>query len=667
MTVEFSSPTNLSSDSNPTIVITADLNRDGNLDLVTNFSNPTAPVNTSGKSGVSVLLGNGTGQFAAAQNYALEQTAPNPLYQSFQQTIEEQTRQYQQLVEEQFRQYQQFIQSLPPGVVVPPFNPPPKPSEFPNPHSPTQINPVTVRTIASADVNRDGKLDLITAGTISVTELQGSFSSIRQRSVISVLPGDGTGGFGLASYFLINGVGAATAIAVADFNSDGNLDVATVGNYSPDGNPALKQQVAILSGDGNGNFGNEKILLIGQDTTDIIAADFNGDGRSDLAVSTFESFYGYGSSANVTVLLANGTGEFTSAGSFPSNINSNITDLLVADFNGDGKLDVAGSGGFLPGDGTGKFGSPVYSMTSIPVVASDFNGDGRLDFATGVSGGYGPGGVSVLLGNGAGNYSYPAPVISGATPGIIVVGDFNKDGRPDLATINYSAFGSGSSTLSVALNRTTSSNALVITADVIDASSETSGGFKLDLAKKTLQLGAISQTLNGSYRSIRGTVQADQISGSKGKETIDGIAGNDVIVGLDGNDRLNGGLGNDTLTGGKGKDTFTFMSDGFDYQMVPFNRSFGVDKITDFKPGQDKIELYRDTFTALGKRLQFAVVDTKRAAQTNRALITYIPKTGRLYYNQNGAKAGFGSGGLFADLTNGLVLTAKNFSVESLG
>lgn len=645
MSVEFSPPTNIPTGINPTVVITADLNRDGNVDLVTNFDNFSASPNTSGKTGVSVLLGNGTGQFGAAQNYALEQTVPNLLYQQF-----------QQVIEEQFQQYQQFVQTLPPGAFVPPFNPPT------NPYPPTSINSVTVRDIASADVNRDGKLDLITAGTISVTEPQGSFASIKQRVVISVLPGDGIGGFGLASYFLINGVGAATAIAIADFNSDGNLDVATVRNYSPDGNPALKQQVAILSGDGNGNFGNEKILPIGQDTTDIIAADFNGDGRSDLAVSTFESFYGYGSSANVTVLLANGTGGFTSAGSFPSNINSNITDLLVADFNGDGKLDIAGSGGFLPGDGTGKFGSPVYSMTSIPVVASDFNGDGRLDFATGVSGGYGPSGVSVLLGNGAGNYSYPAPMISGATPGNIVVGDFNKDGRPDLATINY-ALGSGSSTLSVALNATTSSDALVITADVIDASSETSGGLKLDLAKKTLQLGAISQTLNGSYGSIRGTVQADQISGSKGKETIDGIAGNDVIVGLDGNDRLNGGFGNDTLTGGKGKDTFTFMSDGLNYQTIPFNRSFGVDKITDFTPGQDKIELYRDTFTALGKRLQFAVVDTKRAAQKNRALITYIPKTGRLYYNANGAKSGFGSGGLFADLSDGLVLTAKSFSV----
>lgn len=641
MSVEFSPPTNIPTGINPTVVITADLNRDGNLDLVTNFADTNTQVNTSGKTGVSVLLGNGTGQFGAAQNYAIERSSPNLLYQQFQQAIEE-----------QFQQYQKFIQSLPPGAVVPPFNPPT------NPYSPTLINPVTIQTIATADVNRDGKVDIITAGTLNVTEPQGSFSISKQRSVISVLQGDGVGGVGPATNFLIDGVESAGSIAIADFNSDGNVDLASVhsGAYILGGNPALRQQVSILSGDGKGNFGNERVLSVGQNTAGIVAADFNGDGRSDLAISTF-NLYSYSSSANITVLLADGTNEFTSAGTFPANLGG--ADLLVADLNGDGRLDLASAGGFLLGDGTGKFGAPVYSSTSAPLVAGDFNGDGRLDFATGVSGGYGPGGVSVLLGNGAGNYSYPAQVTSGATPLDIATGDFNKDGKLDLVTVGYVS----GTLLSVALNATTSSDALVITADVIDASSETSGGLKLDLAKKTLQLGAISQTLNGSYGSIRGTIQADQISGSKGKETIDGIAGNDVIVGLDGNDRLNGGFGNDTLTGGKGKDTFTFMSDGLNYQTIPFNRSFGVDKITDFTPGQDKIELYRDTFTALGKRLQFAVVDTKRAAQKNRALITYIPKTGRLYYNANGAKSGFGSGGLFADLSDGLVLTAKSFSV----
>jgi Ca2+-binding RTX toxin-like protein len=643
MSVEFSPPTNVSTGNNPTAVITADLNGDGNLDLVTNFANSSTQVNTSGKTGVSVLLGNGSGQFAAAQNYAIEQRSPNLLYQQFQQTIEE-----------QFQQYQKFIQTLPPGAAVPPFNPPP------NPHSPTLINPVTVQTIATADVNRDGKVDIITAGTLNVTESQGSFSISKQRSAISVLQGDGIGGFGPATNFLIDGVESAGSIAIADFNSDGNVDVASVhsGGYIVGGNPVLRRQVSILSGDGKGNFGNERILPVGQDTAGIAAADFNGDGRSDLAIST-SNLYAYDSSASISVLLADGTGGFSAAGNF-SAINSG-SDLLVADFNGDNKLDIATSGGYLPGDGTGKFGTAVYSATSVQLAAGDFNGDGRVDFATDASGGYGPGGVSILLGNGTGHYSYPTMVTSGGTPRDIAVGDFNKDGKLDFATVSYSA--SAASTVSIALNATTNTDALVITANVIDASSELSGALNLNLTKKTLQLGAISKPLSGTYRSVRGTGLGDRITGSGEKEFLDGIAGNDVLVGLDGKDFLNGGRGNDTLTGGKGKDTFAFVNDAFNYEVVPFDRSFGVDKIIDFTLKQDKIELRRDTFTALSKRISFASVETKKAAQKSKALITYIEKTGSLYYNQNGAKAGFGSGGLFADLTNGLALTAKDFSV----
>ncbi|MBF2075022.1 MAG: VCBS repeat-containing protein [Synechococcales cyanobacterium C42_A2020_086] len=659
MPVEFSTPVNLASGSHPTTVITADLNGDGNLDLITDFSNLSVPVNTSGRTGVSVLLGNGTGQFAAAQLYALEQNSPNPLYQEFQKTVEEQ---YQKIIETQLQQYQQFVQSLPPGVTLPPFA-----SSFTpptNPHSPTLINPITVRSIATADVNRDGKQDLITTGSVGIYESQGAVSSYKQRSVISVLPGDGGGGFAPATHLLLTGLESAGSMAIADFNGDGNVDLAAIhsGGYVLGSHPALRQQISLLSGDGKGHFGNERTLPLGQDTAGIVTGDFNGDGRSDLAVSTFNlPSYSYGSSAGISILLADGTGGFTSTGNFPA--ISSGSDLLAADFNGDGRLDLATSGGYLPGDGAGKFGTAVYSATSVPLVAGDFNGDGHLDFATAASGGYGPGGVSILLGNGTGNYSYPVQVTSGATPRDIVVGDFNKDGKPDLVTVGYSGF--SSTTLSVVLNTTTRSDALVIAAGVIDASSESSGGLKLNLAKKTLQLGAINQALNGTYSSIRGTFQADQISGSSGKERIDGIAGNDVIVGLDGNDSLNGGLGNDTLMGGKGKDTFTFMSDGFNHQTVPFHRAFGVDKITDFTPGQDRIELHRDTFTALGKRLSFAAVDTKQAAQTSRALIAYSPKTGRLYYNENGAKSGFGAGGLFADLSNGLELTVRNFSVSS--
>lgn len=128
-----------------------------------------------------------------------------------------------------------------------------------------------------------------------------------------------------------------------------------------------------------------------------------------------------------------------------------------------------------------------------------------------------------------------------------------------------------------------------------------------------------------------------------------------------------GGLGNDRLTGGKGKDKFVFNNGEaiFIPESLPFNRAMGVDRITDFENGKDKIELYRNTFTAFtgGRRFSFASVDTKKAAQKSKAFITYVPKTGSLFYNQNGARSGFGTGGQFADLTNELNLRGKDFEV----
>lgn len=77
---------------------------------------------------------------------------------------------------------------------------------------------------------------------------------------------------------------------------------------------------------------------------------------------------------------------------------------------------------------------------------------------------------------------------------------------------------------------------------------------------------------------------------------------------------------------------------------------------------EDRATIHSQAATALSKRISFASVETKKAAQKSKSLITYIEKTGSLYYNPNGAKVGFSSGGLFA-VTNGLALTAKDFSV----
>lgn len=152
---------------------------------------------------------------------------------------------------------------------------------------------------------------------------------------------------------------------------------------------------------------------------------------------------------------------------------------------------------------------------------------------------------------------------------------------------------------------------------------------------------------------------SDPFTGGAGNDAITGNKGNNRIVGGDGNDILNGSDGRDILAGGQGRDRFVF----------DINRKFraaaiGIDRITDFKPKEDKIVLDRSTFTRL-KPFSFATVKNIADAKKDDALITYIRKTGTLFYNENGAKAGFGQGGPFADLNKGLALSKADFSVLS--
>jgi Ca2+-binding RTX toxin-like protein len=636
MAIEFSATTDLPLGSESNLLLARDLNGDGNLDLVSKFFGTP----------VAVFWGTGGGQFTAAQKYVVEQVEPNLSYQS----------------------YQKFLNSLPPGVTLSTAAPPP-----------TINSSISIWEIVTGDVDRDGKLDLITIGsTAPQASLVGDFdgdgkldviseesANQRGRRIISVLKGTGSG-FSTAinsrvSTLLSPQIGG---LAVADFNGDGNLDVAAIpqGNIEGDGLPAAsKQQVSFLLGDGTGNFGSEKSISLGIQVTDVVAADFNGDGLADLAVKGISN--GYASETKISILLSDGTGGFNAPNVIPIRGGAS---LFAADFNSDGKIDLGTSNGYLAGENNGQFrGFQPFQLSGDDVVTGDFNGDGKLDVAGASSNGYGAGAIKILLGDGTGNYTFPAATAINFL-GAIASGDFDRDGKPDVAVFN-----TASKSISVLLNRTTSTDALVISNGIIDASL-VSGNLILDLKKGTLTVGGISKPLQGSYQIVRGTKQSDRIIGGKAPLRIDGFAGNDVITGGSSNDFLTGGFGNDTLTGGEGKNVFAFIYSGArafsgayqGSQLTPFNRAMGIDKITDFKSGKDTINLYRDTFTAFtGRRIRFKSVETKKAAQKSNALITYIPKTGSLFYNQNGAKAGFGSGRQFADLTNGLELQAKDFQL----
>ncbi len=150
-----------------------------------------------------------------------------------------------------------------------------------------------------------------------------------------------------------------------------------------------------------------------------------------------------------------------------------------------------------------------------------------------------------------------------------------------------------------------------------------------------------------------------------GNDTLWGGTKNDILDGGNGNDTLIGGLGTDKLTGGVGSDRFTF-----DTNTAFSATTIGNDTITDFNFSEDFIVLDRTTFsaftttaaTATGKAIdpnEFSVITTggATAAGTQSSLIVYESSTGNLFYNQNKATAGLGTGGQFATLQTGLTET----------
>jgi hypothetical protein len=322
-------------------------------------------------------------------------------------------------------------------------------------------------SVAVGDFNGDGKLDLAVANTQD--------PGGPNNGTVSILLGDGTGNFTLAS-----SPGAGNypySIAVGDFNGDGKLDLAVV-NYGSDYG---ESPVSILLGDGTGNFTLASSPAVGFYPTDGVVGDFNGDGKLDLVVAnhlggnlsvllgdgtgnfTLASspgvpdplsiavgdFNGDGKldlvtvayyNASYSILLGDGTGNFNLAST--TSMGTNLYSVAVGDFNGDGKLDLAvlddnNTVFILLGDGTGNFklaSSAAVGSGANRVVVGDFNGDGNLDLATANSI---DNTVSILLGDGKGNFTLASSPAVGNSPAAVAVGDFNGDGRLDLVTPNF--------------------------------------------------------------------------------------------------------------------------------------------------------------------------------------------------------------------------------------
>ncbi|MDX6694381.1 MAG: hypothetical protein QOF02_1984 [Blastocatellia bacterium] len=178
----------------------------------------------------------------------------------------------------------------------------------------------------------------------------------------------------------------------------------------------------------------------------VAVGDFNGDSKPDLAVAN--QFYD-----NVGVFINNGNGTFA-AGVYYA-VSGDPASVAVGDFNGDGKPDLAtvnftvssNTVSVLINNGNGTFAAKVdYTLGGNPtsVAAGDFNGDGKPDLAVTDSSNNA---LSVLINNGNGAFAAKVDYPTGSSPAFVAVGDFNGDAKPDLATANY-----GGNTISVLIN-----------------------------------------------------------------------------------------------------------------------------------------------------------------------------------------------------------------------
>lgn len=327
-------------------------------------------------------------------------------------------------------------------------------------------------SIAVGDLNGDGKPDVaVTAGLFAVDVLlnqggatfklantfypggdlivadmngDGQADLVLSGSSVVVLLGGGNGTFQHVPRISLghrHDSASGNSVSVADFNGDGKLDLAVTDPYA--------NAVLILAGNGDGTFQSPVAYNIGHPNS-IAVGDFNGDGKLDLVVAGSVVV-----TTNLYVLFGNGDGTFQPPITLDGPGGSVV---LTADFNHDGKLDFAVThlvGGTLSiwlGNGNGTFQSPItYNLPSPGAMAiADFNGDGKLDLAIGESSS-GLNKVSILLGAGDGTFGSAVDYAVGSNPSSIAVGNFTGHGEHDLAVANYGA-PFASSTVSILLS-----------------------------------------------------------------------------------------------------------------------------------------------------------------------------------------------------------------------
>lgn len=228
-------------------------------------------------------------------------------------------------------------------------------------------NSVVSPTLAAGDFDRNGTTDVAVASAYNFQ--------------LAVLSGNGDGTFQTPSEVVVP-QRAGMAVVAADFNGDDKLDLA-VRQDATDG-------VVVLLGQGDGTFPSQKDAPVSDHATAVFAVgDLNGDGLLDAAVAAdFLDDTGVNVVCQLGALLGNGDGTFQAGGVVMLD-SWGCRNLVAGDFNGDGKLDLAvvsDKTTILLGNGDGTFGRPIVNANVGGIdphiaVAADFDGDGRSDLA----------------------------------------------------------------------------------------------------------------------------------------------------------------------------------------------------------------------------------------------------------------------------------------------
>jgi FG-GAP-like repeat/Domain of unknown function (DUF4214)/Putative Ig domain len=360
--------------------------------------------------------------------------------------------------------------------------------------------------ITNADFNKDGQLDLAVAnfGTSDVSILLGAGGgAFNSATTVSLITKAGTGPDG------------ARGIVSGDFNGDGNADL-VISDYSSD-------VLSILLGDGQGGFQTAQTIDLNgpNGPWGIVSGKFDTDDHLDLAVADF-------SSSEVSILLGNGDGTFKSSQTIGLNGPDGAESIVSGDFNKDGALDLAVTDAssdeisILLGKGDGSFEAAQtvdLDAGTVPrgIVSGDFNQDGSLDLAVTDSG---SAEISVLLGNGDGTFQGPAnyPLADGSSGPTGIALSLTVGGSPNLVVTC-----TASNSVNVFFNR--GDGTFLPAINIPQASSEPLGITVADFANDGLGQAAIASKDSNNVVLLSPAGVGNTATFLPGPQTSDPLAG----------------------------------------------------------------------------------------------------------------------------------------------